>query len=424
MTVAARTLRLGRGARRADMQLRDRHMVDLTAESSDATSAPISLPITRGEVEIIASSGFPLWEPIATLQLRNHRITLAYGDLSHQLSQLIAGSDDEGAWDANWCTFATWSSRTIGTCIDRQPEHGLIHHLLRHVPQPLRRLFYGCAEALLCRGHGAIYRTLAIGNRLVFLEIGTAISHFLQCFDPAHEGTRDPDFEAYWSDVHAFLVGLRHLDPSWLATAAPDPTTLRAGMHAYFDAINETNPKAKAELVLLGNLLLGAYEQTRVEGYLTATLSFFTTSWLHRLMRGPKPGVVASLGRGLGRPFFHRLRMVLHEVLPGSRAALPGWDDRAHGRKANSLIGWLAATPRIPRSPPAHPQPHVAGGPDVLRPLRSTVRTHSIPQLGQLRGPYELHHQSLPFTPAGSFPLSVSLDAASRSFPAGGRTPC
>ena len=302
MTMAARTLRLGGAARRSDVRLRDRHLVDLTPESADAGAAPISLPVTRTDVGLIASAGFPLWEPIDTLQLRNHRITLAYGDLSHQLSRLTAGNDDEIEWDANWCTFATWSSRTIGTCIDRQPEHGLIHHLLRHFPRPLRRFFYGLAEALLCRGHGAIYRTLAIGNRLVFLEIGTAISHFLQCFGAVH-GSQDPDFEAYWSDVDAFLTGLRHLDPSWLATAAPDPSTLRAGMQAYFDALNEANPKAKAELVLLGNLLLGAYEQTRVDGYLNATLSFFTTSWLHRLMRGPKPGVVALLGRGLAVPF-------------------------------------------------------------------------------------------------------------------------
>ena len=186
---------------------------------------------------------------------------------------------------------------------DRQPEHGLIHHLLRHFPRPLRNLFYGFAEALLCRGHGAIYRTLAIGNRLVFLEIGTAISHFLECFEAVHGASHPPDFEAYWSEVRAFLAGLRHLDPSWLVTAAPDPETLRAGMRAYFDAINEADPKAKAELVLLGNLLLGAYEQTRVDGYLNATLSFFTTSSLHRLMRGPKPGVVALLGRGLAVPF-------------------------------------------------------------------------------------------------------------------------
>ena len=253
-------------------------------------------------MKLIASAGFPLWEPLETLQLRNHRITLAYADLSRQLSRLTAGDDDQKEWNANWCTFATWSSRTIGTCIDRRPEHGLIHHLLAHFPAPLRRLFSGLSEALLCRGHGAVYRTLAIGNRLVFLEIGTAISHFLDCFDASDGGSHNPNFEAYWSDVHTFLTGISHLDPSWLATATPDPETLRAGMQAYFDAINETDGKAKAELVLLGNLLLGAYEQTRVEGYLTATLSLFTTSWLHRLMRGPKPGVVASIGRGLAAP--------------------------------------------------------------------------------------------------------------------------
>jgi hypothetical protein len=303
MTVAARTLRLGKASRRADTRLRNRHLVDLTTASAHAQAEPISLPISRADVEIIASSGFPLWEPLDTMQLRNHRITLAYGDLSHQLSLLIAGNDDRGEWDANWCTFATWSSLTIGTCIDRQPEHGLINHLVRHFPPPLRRFFYGSAEALLSRGHGAIYRTLAVGNRLVFLEIGTAISHFLEYFDPAHDGSHQPSFEGYWSNVNSFLAGLRHLDPSWVATAPPDPDTLRAGMRAYYDAINETNGKAKAELVLLGNLLLGAYEQTRVEDYLAATLTIFTTSRLHRLVRGSKPGLVPFIGRGLGAPF-------------------------------------------------------------------------------------------------------------------------
>ncbi len=303
MTMAAPRLRIGRAVRRADVRLRDRHAVDLTTESAEAHAAPISLPITQTEVHIIASAGFPLWEPLETLQLRNHRITLAYGDLSLQLARLTAGNDNEAEWDANWCTFATWSSRTIGTCIDRRPEHGLIHQLLRHFPGPLRRLLSGLSEALLCRGHGAVYRTLAVGNRLVFLEIGTAVSHFLGCFAAGHDGSIQPDFEAYWSDVRAFLTGLRHLDPSWLATAPPDPETLRAGMRAYFDAGNEPDHKAKAELVLLGNLLLGAYEQTRVEGYLTATLSLFTTSWLHRLMRGPTPGVFAAIGRALAVPF-------------------------------------------------------------------------------------------------------------------------
>lgn len=251
---------------------------------------------------MIASAGFPLWESLDTLQLRNHRITLAYGDLSHQLARLTARSDDQELWDANWCTFATWSSRTIGTCIDRQPQHGLVHRLVRRFPPALRSLFYRISEHLLSRGHGAIYRTLAIGNRLVFLEIGTAISHFLACFGSSRSDGSPPGFDSYWSDMRGFLAGLTHLDPSWVATTPPDPATLEAGMRAYHGALAEADAKARAELVLLGNLLLGAYEQTRVNSYLTATLSFFTTSWLHRLMRGPKRSILALLGRGLAAP--------------------------------------------------------------------------------------------------------------------------
>jgi hypothetical protein len=327
--MVARTLHLGRAGLRLDARLSERHAVDLTAEAADARAAPVTLPITQGEVAVIASAGFPLWEPIDTLQLRNHRITLAYGDLSRQLARLTAGSNEEEAKDANWCTFATWSSRTIGTCIDRQPEHGLIHHLVRRFPPGLRNYVYGFAETLLCRGHGAIYRTLAIGNRLVFLEIGTAVSHFIECFASAPDGPSPTTFDDYWSDVEAFLAGLRQLDPSWLATTAPDPEMLQAGMKAYLDASKESDPKAKAELVLLGNLLLGAYEQTRVDGYLTATLSLFTTSWLHRLMRGPKPGFLAWLKRGLAAPvstvyalFATRFFLALELPSPGGMAEL------------------------------------------------------------------------------------------------------
>jgi hypothetical protein len=237
------------------------------------------------------------------LELRNHRITLAYGDLSQQLAHLVAGTEDHGAWDANWCTFATWSSKTIGTCIDRQPEHGLLHQMDRHLPAPLRRVVFSASERLLSRGHGAIYRTLAIGNRLVFLEIGTAVGHFVHSFGAGTDGSPSPTFATYWSDMVEFLEQLSHLDPSWVAVDPPDPRTLRAGMQAYHAALSERDLKAKAELVLLGNLLLGAYEQTRVDTYLTATLSFFTLSWLHRIMRGPKRGFSAFLGRALAAPF-------------------------------------------------------------------------------------------------------------------------
>ena len=414
----ARRLRIGRAVRRSDVRLRDRHAVDLTTESAEAHAAPISLPITQTEVHIIASAGFPLWEPLETLQLRNHRITLAYGDLSLQLARLTAGNDDEGEWDANWCTFATWSSRTIGTCIDRQPEHGLIHQLLRHFPAPLRRLLLRALRSSPLPGARSGLPDTGRRKPSGLPRDRHRRQSFSRVFrsgaptDPANRISRPTG-----PMCDAFLTGLRHLDPSWLATAPPDPETLRAGMRAYFDAINEPDLKAKAELVLLGNLLLGAYEQTRVEGYLTATLSIFTTSWLHRLMRGPKPGVVAAIGRGLAAPFSTLYACFATRFFLALELPIPRWDDRAHGREARSLVGWLHPRPRLPRGAPPHRPTRVASGPDVLRPLRSTVQPHPIPQLGQLCRPHELHHESLPLTPTGPVPFSASLDTRATGRP-------
>ena len=174
--------------------------------------------------------------------------------------------------------------------------------MVRHLPGPVKGVVFAILERLLSRGHGAIYRALAIGNRLVFLEIGTTVSHFVDSFGPHADDAPSPTFDTYWSEAEAFLDHLARLDSSWVVADRPDPRTLRAGMEAYHAALSENNDQAKAELVLLGNLLLGAYEQTRVDTYLTATLSFFTLSWLHRIMRGPKRGFVALFGRGLAAP--------------------------------------------------------------------------------------------------------------------------
>ena len=77
-----------------------------------------------------------------------------------------------------------------------------------------------------------------------------------------------------------------------------------------------------------------------MEGYLTATLSFFTTSWLHRLMRGPKPGFVALMGRGLAAPvstlyarFATRFFLALELPSPA------GWPNSWSGKPVPSLHG-------------------------------------------------------------------------------------
>ncbi|HEV7758472.1 MAG TPA: oxygenase MpaB family protein, partial [Acidimicrobiales bacterium] len=73
-----------------------------------ALPAEVALPIDADDVRLLASKGFTLWEPVDDLVRRNRCITVAYADLSRGLAEIVADGDE--VLDANWCTFATWSS--------------------------------------------------------------------------------------------------------------------------------------------------------------------------------------------------------------------------------------------------------------------------------------------------------------------------
>jgi hypothetical protein len=251
---------------------------------------PVDLPISSDEVRRIASKGYPLWEPIEVMQLRNRRITLAYGDLSRRLARLLAR---DGPAQANWCTFATWSSKTIGNWIERDPTPDALTGPTR-LPRFLVRWLTELTQYLVRRDNGATYRSLAAGNRYVFLEIGLAIARFLEAFEPGDEaGPDEPSWTAYWDGMLRVLAELSQLDPSWLLTEAPPPEDLRLGLRKYYEAMFVADPKERAELVLAGNLLIGAYEQRRVDGYVTASLALFTGRAMRRLVQrrfGPVGG--------------------------------------------------------------------------------------------------------------------------------------
>lgn len=240
----------------------------------------VTLPINEQEVRLIASRGYPLWEPIPVMQLRNRRITLAYSDLSRRLADAI-GPTPSGARHANWCTFATWSSRTIGASIEKDPPPVGVD--VQDMPELTRKLVLLVTGRLLSRAHGAIYRSLAAGNRFVFLEIGMAVARFLDAFtDPT--ARTDDGWAAYWADLEGGLDELTRLDPSWVATTNPDRRQLHWGLRSYFDAMLEQDPKRKAEHVLAGNLLVSAYEQQRVDGYLAVSLSLFAERAMRQLV--------------------------------------------------------------------------------------------------------------------------------------------
>jgi hypothetical protein len=230
-------------------------------------------PISSGDARRIASGGYPLWESVPVMQLRNRRVTVAYSDLSERLAALIAAGDRRR--DANWCTYSTWSSWTIGTWIEEGAVPEPLRNL-RQVPRFVLRALVALARYLVQRHNGSSYRCLAAGNRFVFLEIGMAVARFLECFGDVDRSRADEArWNTYWDEVKKQLTELSQLDPSWMLTEFPEPDDLRLGLRQYFEALFTRDPDERAELVLAGNLLIGAYEQRRVDGYVTTALALF-----------------------------------------------------------------------------------------------------------------------------------------------------
>jgi hypothetical protein len=251
-------------------------------EALAAAAEPVDLPISADEVRTIASRGFPLVEPVEAMQLRNRRITLAYGDLSVRLAALLARG---GRRQANWCTFSTWSSKTIGGWIERDPEPDPADEPPWWMPGFVGGVRRSLLKWAMKRDNGATYRALAAGNRFVFLEIGTAFGLFLDAFEGATgESPDDAAWDRYWAEIARELARQGRLDPSWMLTETPPAEELQLGLRQYYEALFTTDPKLRAERVLAGNLLIGAYEQRRVQGYVACSLALFSNHAMRRLV--------------------------------------------------------------------------------------------------------------------------------------------
>ncbi len=273
---------------------------------SSPRAARVSLPIGRDEVRAIASAGFPLKEPLGVMALRNKRITVAYADLGAQLMRLIASRSPE-VLVGNWCTFAAWSSRTIGSSID--PDD--LPDRLRDSPDlPLRSRASRIAQRLVGSELDPAIRSLAAGNRFIFLEIGTVVAEFVRTFGaPACLGLclaeLEPHWDRYWAEMERVLGELNRLDPSWVLTGVGSSEPLRAGMRQYLEALTECDADRKSERVLAANILLAAYEQYRADGYVYTSLSPRAGAAFRRLLvhgtgrsRGPLRRLVDRMYAG------------------------------------------------------------------------------------------------------------------------------
>jgi hypothetical protein len=221
------------------------------APTGSTRASAIMFPIDTMDVRLIASGGYPLWEHVEALRQRTGRIAVAYADLSRQLGMIIAV---DGPLDANWCTFATWSSRSI--------------------------------ESQISDDNPAL-RILAAGNRALFLDVGTAIAALIKHF-PNRELAAELDGEsrwaACWSTIEGRLRQFATLDPSEPLTAQTPFDELRLGLEQYFEALRVEDQAQRSQHVLAGNLLVGAYEQRRLDGYIGAALSGSPDAAMRNLM--------------------------------------------------------------------------------------------------------------------------------------------
>ena len=200
--------------------------------------------------------------------LRNLRITQGYYELSLQLGQLL------GAENANWCTFATWASKTAGGFVRREVVPKVFMPLLRSPSALAARLALRIGPIGNIEGEalesdlsvlGVIDRItvdvsvqIAAGNLKVFEELAPLFVSFIEIFSKG-KPTK--------AKLTQFLKRLR-TGPS----SEDGQTVLAQAFTAYYHALNAKGAKEKAEYMLLANALTGLHEQIRLDPFISGGL--------------------------------------------------------------------------------------------------------------------------------------------------------
>ncbi|GAA0220609.1 hypothetical protein GCM10010492_18360 [Saccharothrix mutabilis subsp. mutabilis] len=204
-----------------------------------------------GTSEVEAITAVP--DPV----LRNLRITHCYHRLSRALADRTGGS-------ANWCTFAVWASKQVGRTIRREDLARALEHLadpdvVKTLVDALRRVAPLPFDAVADLARRAVLTTARLdevsdaaarGNLKVFEEI-------------AHEFAR---YLAFTGPVADFVAALRPGEPP------EGQHHLSRAFTRYHQATTTTDPKRRAELLLLANLEVGLHEQTRLQPEIRAAL--------------------------------------------------------------------------------------------------------------------------------------------------------
>jgi hypothetical protein len=194
------------------------------------------------------------------LVVRNLQVTQGYYRLSQGMKRYASGRN------VSWCSFATHASKTAGQAL----RHELMPRILKSAMIRLAGyqntfLFLnegigspdqhspGEANSRLAEALRRVSLLISDGNITVFRELAWPFADFIETF--RKDWVRDE------SKLQAFLD--EQFTPGPLAQGGQD--YLIEAFTAFYNARFETRPKQKAEHVLIGNLLIGLHEQTRLQ---------------------------------------------------------------------------------------------------------------------------------------------------------------
>lgn len=232
--------------------------------------------------------------------LRNYWVTQSYADLSAGLSALLDPDT------ANWCTFGTWASCTVGQNLRGEQLPGWLHQRVvlsdgmmgatRRANQALEavhpdRAFYQIVpehvSEVIRELFGACATNLSDGNTEVFSEIAPAAVTFIASF-----GNSSIEPSSARADVLRVCEGAPEFEGS---------NRLQAGFAHWCDALSESDPARRSQLILAGSLELGAHEQHHLQGPIAGSMDMgVNQSVVHLMGRVVKdelipPGIMESV---------------------------------------------------------------------------------------------------------------------------------
>jgi hypothetical protein len=249
--------------------------------------------------------------------LRNYWVTQTYADLSTGLAALLDPAT------ANWCTFGTWASWTVGGNMRGEALPAWLHdrvllpdglmgaaaattaaHGWGRVRHALRDLepdhMLDVIRALL----GEMAINLSDGNTEVFAEIAPPASAFISSY-----GAARVDRSAARAQVLALCDG---------APPFEGVNRLHAGYSMWCDAMESTDAATRSQLILAGSLQLGVHEQNHLQPVIASSMDMGINQSLSRLKQKITTDAAA-------------LAKVDHEVdealRPAAHAIGDAWDD-------------------------------------------------------------------------------------------------